>query len=119
MSVDCLFCRIIAGDIPGKFVYRSEDFVVFKDINPKAPVHLLICPTAHSDTFQNSDPAIMAAATSVVQEIASNLGIEDEYTLLINNGEKSGQIVFHLHIHLMSNSTEAAAKIEKVLKDMA
>lgn len=116
MSADCLFCKIINGDIPGKFVYRSEDFVAFNDINPKAPVHILICPRSHTDTFQTSDPAIMAAATSVVQEIAANLGIEDEYTLQINNGAKSGQIVFHLHIHLMSGSTEAAAKIKKILE---
>ena len=116
MSADCLFCKIIDGDIPGKFIYRSEDFVAFNDINPKAPVHILICPRSHTDTFQTSDPAIMAAATTVVQEIAANLGIEDEYTLQINNGAKSGQIVFHLHIHLMSGSAEAAAKIQKILE---
>lgn len=117
MSEECLFCKIIAGEIPAKFVYRSENFVAFKDINPKAPVHILICPTAHWDTFQTAEPSIMAAATSVVQEIAANLGIEDEYTLQINNGAKAGQIVFHLHIHLMSGSTQAAAKIEKVLEE--
>lgn len=113
-SSNCLFCKIIAGEIPGKFVYRDDNFVAFRDVNPKAPVHLLVCPIAHSETFQVSAPETMAGATSVIQEIARRLGIEDEYTLQINNGAKSGQIVFHLHIHLMSQSTAGATTLQRL-----
>ncbi|MCH9032191.1 MAG: HIT domain-containing protein [candidate division Zixibacteria bacterium] len=110
---DCLFCKIIAGEIPGKFVYEDDGFVAFRDINPKANVHLLICPRDHSHSFQKTSPDVMPGLTRAIQKIASALKIEDNYSLQINNGAKSGQIVFHLHVHLFSSSTEAAELISK------
>lgn len=110
MSADCIFCRIITGEIPGKLVYRDDSYVVFFDVNPKAALHLLICPLEHTETLQDSDPEIVAGAIRVIQKLAAQLGIEDNYALQINNGEESGQIVFHLHIHLLSHDEEAVDK---------
>lgn len=115
MSSDCLFCKIIAGEIPGKFLHQDSEFVVFLDINPKAPVHLLICPTAHYDKYQDSDPEVLARATMLIQDIARKLEIEDNYTIQINNGAKSGQIVFHLHLHLLSSSSTAADRVAELV----
>ena len=110
MSADCIFCKIIAGEIPGKVVYRDDDYIVFFDVNPKATLHLLICPIEHSATVQESRPEIVAGAVAVVQSLAKQLGIEDNYSLQINNGADAGQIEFHLHIHLMSHSKTGAEK---------
>lgn len=115
MSAECLFCKIVRGEIPGKFIHKEKDFVVFLDINPKAPVHLLICPTTHTDTFQSSDPETLKRATTLIQSLAERLGITDNYTLQINNGAESGQIVFHLHIHLLSGSRAAAEKVRELI----
>ena len=115
---DCLFCKIIAGEIPGKFIHRDNDFVVFLDINPKAPVHLLICPIKHFDKLQDTEPEILSRATDLIQKLALKLEIPDNYTIQINNGAESGQIVFHLHFHLMSNSTKAAQKIQKIAETL-
>ena len=115
MEKDCIFCKIIAGEIPGSFVHRDEEFVVFLDINPKAPVHLLIVPTVHSETFQSSEPEVVKRAAALIQELARKLGIEDNYSLEINNGADSGQIVFHLHIHLLSRSAAGAKRVKELV----
>ncbi len=104
---NCIFCKIIAGDIPGKIVYRDEQYVAFLDVNPKAPLHILVCPIEHTDNFQQTKPDVIAGATKVIQTLATQLGIADNYTLQINNGESSGQEVFHLHIHLLSRDIES------------
>lgn len=114
---DCLFCKIIARELPGKFVYEDDDFVAFRDINPKASVHLLICPRDHSHSFQKTSPEVMPGLTRAIQKIAEEFKIEDNYILQIHNGAESGQIVFHLHVHLMSSSTEAAKLISSQIGD--
>lgn len=118
MNRDCLFCKIVAGEIPGKFIHRDSEFVVFLDINPKSPVHLLICPTKHYDKLQETDPTVLARATMLVQDIASKLGLADNYTIQINNGAESGQIVFHLHLHFMSSSTDASSLVNKIVDSL-
>ncbi len=110
MSADCIFCKIIAGKIPGKIVYRDDNYIVFFDVNPKAALHLLICPVEHTETFQQADPELIAGATEVIQNLARELSIENNYAIQINNGADSGQIVFHLHLHMMSHDTEAVEK---------
>lgn len=102
---DCLFCRIIRGEIPGKFVYRDEATVAFYDINPKAPVHVLIMPVKHFKSLQDvgkEDKDLLGQLMLTVREIAEKLGIaKDGYKIVSNNGRESGQLVFHLHIHLL------------------
>jgi len=102
---ECIFCKIIRGEAPAKFVYRDEDIVVFHDTRPKAPVHVLIVPTEHIESasaLEDKHSAIIAKMILKTKEIAKLLGVYDSgYRLGINVGRGAGQIVFHLHIHLM------------------
>lgn len=108
--MDCLFCKIIKGEIPGKFVYKDEDIVAFNDINPKAPVHVLIVPIRHIESLRevrNEDKNLMGKLMLTVKKIAEELGIAKEgYKVVINNGSASGQLVFHLHVHLLGGWKE-------------
>lgn len=102
---DCIFCKIIKGEIPAKFVYKDQDLVVFYDINPKAPVHVLLAPVKHIESLrkvEEKDSMLLAKLLLSVRKTAQELGIDREgYKLVINNGPASGQLVFHLHLHLL------------------
>lgn len=103
--VNCLFCKIIKGEIPGKFVYQDERVVAFHDINPKAPVHILVVPVKHIESINEingEDKDLMGEILLKVKEIAKKLNIDKSgYKLVANNGKGSGQLVFHLHFHLL------------------
>lgn len=109
---DCLFCKIIKGEIPGKFIYRDKDLVAFYDINPKAPVHVLVVSVKHFESLRevkNEDKELLGLLMLKVSEIAEKLDIaKDGYKVIINNGKASGQLVFHLHIHLLGGWKEKA-----------
>ena len=111
--MDCLFCKIIAGEIPSAKVYEDETVYAFKDINPMAPVHVLIIPKNHIDsvngiTAENS--AVVAHIYEVAAKLAKELGIaEDGYRVVTNCGANAGQTVFHLHFHLLGGK---ALKVE-------
>ena len=102
---DCLFCKIIDGDIKGDIVYQDDDVLVFNDVNPQAPVHVLIIPKKHISTVNDieaGDEIIMGKLFSVAKLIASQHGIADDgYRLVVNCNEKAGQTVFHIHMHLL------------------
>ena len=101
---NCIFCKIIKGEIPSKIVHKEEDFIVFHDINPKAPVHVLIVPVKHIESLrriEEKDGRMITRLMLSIRKIAEKLGITDGYKVVINNGPSSGQIVFHLHIHLL------------------
>lgn len=101
----CLFCKIIKGEIPGKFVYKNKDLVAFHDINPKAPVHVLIVPMKHLESLREvkeKDRQLLGELMLAAQKIAVKLGIaKDGYRIVVNNGQAAGQLVFHLHVHLL------------------
>jgi len=106
---DCLFCRIVAGEIPSKSVYQDDDIYAFQDIHPQAKYHILIIPRRHSADSVNDlraeneqvIPKIFAAART----IAHNLGIDQKgYRLVTNTGLEAGQSVFHLHFHLLGGT---------------
>ena len=102
MSNDsCLFCRIIAGNIPAKPVLETETAFAFPDLYPQAPTHILVVHKHHTANFSESDDALLAELFPTVREVAKELKL-DNYRLVINNGEKAGQSVFHLHVHLLS-----------------
>ncbi len=105
MSGDCIFCKIIKGEKPANFVYRDEDMVVFHDTKPKAPVHVLIVPVEHIDSVNSLEEMhspIISKMMLKAKEIAETLGIRDSgYKLVINVGSGAGQVIFHLHIHLI------------------
>lgn len=102
---DCLFCKIIKGEIPSQKVYEDEYVYAFKDINPEAPVHVVIVPKAHikSSNDINSDNSYMISYIfEAVQKITKSLGIaENGYRVVNNCGEYGGQTVGHLHFHLL------------------
>ncbi|OGG27034.1 histidine triad nucleotide-binding protein [Candidatus Gottesmanbacteria bacterium RIFCSPLOWO2_01_FULL_39_12b] len=103
--MDCIFCKIINGEIPGKFVYRDKNVVAFFDIRPKSPIHLLVMPIKHIESLINisfNDKNLLAEMTLVVVKVANKLGLDKSgYKVIINNGKGSGQVVFHLHMHLL------------------
>ena len=101
MSEDCIFCKIINGDFNTEFVYENEYVVVFKDINPKAPIHLLVVPKTHVASLNElEDKNLMAELLMAVKETTKKIGLKS-YKPLINTGKEAGQEVFHLHVHIL------------------
>ena len=101
---DCLFCKIIAGDIPSEKVYEDEQIFVFKDINPKAAVHILVIPKVHNvslDDLTAEHQSLIAYMMLKLPELARSQGLEDGFRTIINTGPGGGQEVGHLHIHIM------------------
>lgn len=101
----CVFCKIVSGELPADKIYEDEKYLAFKDINPKAPIHILIIPKEHisylSDINENNKH-IIVDMTLIANKIAEDLGINKTgYRILINNGPDAGQVVFHLHMHLL------------------
>lgn len=100
----CLFCRIVAGEIPAKVVYDDEDFLAFRDISPQAPVHVLLIPKRHVASVGDAteeDAALLGKLLLVAKGIAETEGIASGYRLVTNRGAEAGQSVFHLHLHLL------------------
>ena len=102
---DCIFCKIINGDIPSSKVYEDDKIFAFNDISPQAPVHILIVPKEHiccANMITPDNADVVAHIFSKMSEIASLAGIKDDGYRIINNcGKNAGQTVFHLHFHLM------------------
>lgn len=103
---DCLFCKIIAAKIPSDKVYEDEHVYAFRDINPVAPLHLLIIPKKHISTIndvEESDVTTMGRLFVAAKKITTELGIAEEgYRTVMNCGEAAGQTVFHVHLHLLA-----------------
>lgn len=98
---NCIFCKIINGDFNTEFVYENEYVAVFNDINPKAPVHLLVVPKVHVASLNElEDKALMGELLSAVKETTKKIGLKS-YKTLINTGKEAGQEVFHLHLHIL------------------
>ena len=102
---ECLFCGIIRGEVKGNIVYRNESVVAFRDINPKAPVHILIVPRKHIETLADigpADNALIGEICLVASQVAKDHGVsESGFRLVVNNGPGAGQSVYHLHFHLL------------------
>jgi histidine triad (HIT) family protein len=101
---DCLFCKIIAGKIPSKKVYEDDKVFVFEDINPQAPIHVLIIPKRHVVGLKEATPEdaeIIGYSQLIAAKIALECGIEDGYRTVYNVGSRAGQTVFHLHLHML------------------
>jgi histidine triad (HIT) family protein len=101
---DCLFCKIVSGEIPSKKVYEDECTYAFEDLDPKAPTHVLVVPKKHIRGLKEAseeDAEILGRCHLTAAHIARQRGIEDGYRTVLNVGPKSGQSVFHLHVHLL------------------
>ena len=101
---DCIFCKIIDGEIPSTKLYENEYVIAINDINPKAKVHALIIPKVHIDTFNElEDEKLMSEILKAIKVVVKILGIKS-YRLHVNTGKEEGQVVFHLHFHILSNT---------------
>ncbi len=101
--MDCIFCKIIEGDIPSTRVYASERLIVIEDINAQAPTHLLVIPKKHYRTILDCDDDLfMTEAMAAVKELSEKYGVNEKgFRLVINTNEDGGQTVFHLHMHII------------------
>ena len=100
-----IFTKIINGEIPCNKVLENDNFLAFHDINPKAPIHILIIPKKEYKNFQETDPTIMGEMTQFIQTVAKMMGLDEGgYRLITNNGSDGGQEVFHLHFHLLGGA---------------
>jgi len=103
---ECLFCKILAGDIPADVVYESETALAFRDINPQAPTHVVIIPRQHIATIndiETDDQVVVGGLFMAEQTIAKQQGFADDgYRVVMNCNENAGQTVFHIHLHLLA-----------------
>ncbi len=102
---DCLFCKIIKGEIPATKVYEDDDMVIFKDIDPKAKNHHLCVPKSHFKLLADmteTQGEMLLKCFKKIPTLVKELGLENGYRLVINQGDDAGQSVFHLHIHILS-----------------
>jgi len=111
MTDDCIFCKIIKGEASANFIYKDEEMVVFHNIKPSAPIHVLMVPVEHIESVNSLEErhgAVISKMMIKTKEIAQSLGIRDSgYKLIINVGTGGGQVIFHLHIHLIGGWEKA------------
>ena len=104
---DCLFCKIVAGDIPAEVVVETDRAVAFRDLSPQAPTHVLVVPRDHhpnAAALAASDAAVTAHLVEVAAQVVGQEGLED-YRLVFNTGPDAGQTVFHVHLHVLAGRT--------------
>jgi histidine triad (HIT) family protein len=109
LAPDCIFCKIIIGEISADVVYRNENVVAFNDLNPQAPTHVVLVPTLHTENavgVARNSPTITAAMFLAADEIAIQRGLTG-YRTVFNTGEEAGQSVFHAHLHLLGGRAMA------------
>ena len=106
---DCIFCSIAAGDIPAEVVARTETAVAFRDLNPQAPLHVLVVPRTHvanAAELADREPETVAELVRLARDISADAG-HDSYRLVLNTGAEAGQSVFHAHLHVLAGRTQA------------
>jgi histidine triad (HIT) family protein len=104
VSADCLFCKIVRREIPASIVHEDDEFLAFKDINPQAPTHVLVIPKRHVARLADlgaDEAALAGSLVTRLARVAKDLGLED-YRVVVNNGRGAGQLVFHVHLHLLA-----------------
>jgi len=103
--MSCIFCQIAAGEIPSEFIYEDDEFVAFNDIHPQTPVHILIIPRKHIVSIAelvDEDVPLIGRMMSVSKRIAEDAGVAEKgYRLVINTGADGGQVIMHIHMHLL------------------
>ena len=105
---DCLFCKIIKGEIPSNKVYEDDEILAFYDINPAAPIHILVIPKKHIDSLakiEKEDEVLIGKIYGIINKIAEEKGFKEEgYRVIVNCGENGGQEVMHLHFHILAGT---------------
>ena len=105
---DCLFCRIVRGELPSRKVYEDADVLAFHDIHPIAPVHFMIVPKKHVDSLaqcHSEDQALLGKILLLAPQLAAGEGLADGFRTMINTGRGGGQEVYHLHVHVIGGAT--------------
>jgi len=110
MSADCIFCKIASGEIPAAKVYEDDEFVAFKDINPAAPIHILLIPKAHIETLADCQAPQGAAMMGRMMALAPKIALDNGapalpqggFRVLMNVGPAGGQEVYHMHLHILA-----------------
>jgi histidine triad (HIT) family protein len=105
MDPNCIFCRIVSGQIPSAKIYEDDQIIVFNDIHPKAPVHLLLVPKEHVESLMTAGPqheALVGRMLLLAPRLAREPGSANGFRVVINNGPGGGQEVFHLHMHVLA-----------------
>lgn len=105
-STDCLFCKIVAGDLPADVVATTDRVIAFRDIDPKAPVHVLVVPREHHGdvaTLAQVDPELLAEVVAMADRVAGDLA-DGQYRFVFNSGPRAGQSVFHVHGHVLAGA---------------
>ncbi|MDW7650105.1 MAG: histidine triad nucleotide-binding protein [Bacillota bacterium] len=102
--MDCLFCRIVRGELPANVVFENESVLAFKDINPLAPTHVLVVPKTHLASLDDvpDDPELAGKILLGVRQTAEKIGVAGGYKVVTNCGEAAGQVVHHLHFHILA-----------------
>lgn len=104
MSDNCIFCKIVRGEIPSRKVYEDDELYAFHDIHPAAPVHFMLIPKQHIASLLDADDshaALLGRMLTTAPKLAKELGLDNGFRTVINTGKGGGQEVFHLHIHIM------------------
>lgn len=112
---DCIFCRIVRGEIPCGKIYEDEDVLAFKDIHPQAPVHFLIIPKRHFASLADALPAdapLLGHMLALAPRLAADLGCAEGFRTIINTGRVGGQEVYHLHLHVLGGETPLPAMLK-------
>jgi histidine triad (HIT) family protein len=115
----CIFCKIVKGEVPSDKVYESDGIVAFNDVKPAAPIHVLIVPKKHIRNLSEAtlgDADLIGRMNLAATEIARKLGIGEQFKLTANNGELAGQVVMHLHYHLLGGWKSAAEVVSEIHK---
>jgi len=111
---DCLFCKIIAGEIPSTKVYEDDFVFAFRDIYPQAPVHILVVPKEHivsAAELTSANSHLVAKCFEVISKIAMNEGLDNGFRVITNSGSDGGQTVFHLHFHILGGKAFGAGLV--------
>ncbi len=112
----CIFCQILVRELPGEILYEDQDLAVIKDINPEAPVHLLIIPKRHFDSLNSLDEQSLEIGGKMLlaaKKMAEVQGIQSAYKILVNTGREAGQQIRHLHMHLIGGWGKKPFKVER------
>ncbi len=101
---DCIFCKIVAGEIPAEIVHATDLSVAFRDLTPQAPTHVLVIPRSHHENaaeLAHFEPATVADLIATARDVAEKEGLEAGYRMVFNTGAEAGQTVFHAHLHVL------------------
>lgn len=119
MSDNCIFCKIVAGQIPAKKIYEDEDVIAFHDIHPIANVHFLIVPKRHIEsllTAQEADQVLLGKLLAKAPALAREQGLGEGFRTMINTGAQGGQSVFHLHLHVFGGGGKAETMMAQLIQ---